>query len=395
LWIITLKLIPIKKMQSGKCMTSTVNASMRNSAVTKNPELESLRGILAIAVLISHVELIEFYFGISYNYAHPVIFHLGRVAVTGFFVLSGYLISLSILNRIEQQQFSLRRFYTARAFRILPLYLFVVLIAAFALPRIEALQFTVPDFARDVRVETHFYWYFFLLMPQVPLLHDAILPFAEPTWSIGVEELFYLVIPFVFLYSGRRFPMLIVGGILGILIVRYTCIYYYKLPSSHMISIVLNLYRYDCIGLGCLLGILQFKKSKWFYSIKGVHVILSLAALILLFSMITLETYDYFPFALIFAVIIAYLSNHKRRYSSPRWLIYSGTVSYSLYLTHEIVVVFLIHSGIAKDSKALLYLLSISGALLLATVVYYLVERPFMKFGARRNNIVQKKTGTA
>lgn len=77
---------------------------------TKNQNLEALLGILAIVVLISHISLIRMYFGRSNDYLKPFFFHLGRVGVTGFFVLGGYLITLSILKRMEHKNWSIRTF---------------------------------------------------------------------------------------------------------------------------------------------------------------------------------------------------------------------------------------------------------------------------------------------
>ena len=171
----------------------TINPRKKNSN-EKNLHLEALRGILAILVLISHISLIRLYFGRSNDYLNPVMFHLGRVAVTGFFVLSGYLISMSIFKRMEHKNWSISKFYVGRIFRIWPLYFFVILLALYFLPSINSLHFTLPNYLGDVRIDKLNYLYFLFFMPQVPLINNMVLPFAEPTWSIGVEEIFYLII---------------------------------------------------------------------------------------------------------------------------------------------------------------------------------------------------------
>jgi peptidoglycan/LPS O-acetylase OafA/YrhL len=76
----------------------------------KNLNLEALRGIFALMVLISHVALIRLYFGYSDDYLNPILFHLGRIAVTGFFVLSGYLITYNILKRKESNEWNIEAF---------------------------------------------------------------------------------------------------------------------------------------------------------------------------------------------------------------------------------------------------------------------------------------------
>jgi peptidoglycan/LPS O-acetylase OafA/YrhL len=347
----------------------------------KNLNLEALRGILAIMVLIGHVFLIRLYFGRSNNYLlNPTLFHLGRVAVTGFFVLSGYLITLSILKKMELKEWNIKTFYLARIFRIWPLYFFVIAIAILVLPHIELVHFTVPKYLTDVRINTHKYWYYFFLVPQIPLIDNCVLPFAEPTWSIGVEEIFYLIIPVVIGLSKKNLGGILFGFILFFLLVKYSVIYNYNLPYSDPGPKLLTYYRYDCVAFGCLMGSLHFNGSKLFKSINGVHLIISVVLFIVLLKNMKITHYDYFPFAVCFGIMIAYLVNKEAKIKSPRWLIYIGTISYSLYLIHEIAIVYLVNMNLDKKSMALMHLLSIVIAVALASVTYFAIEKPFMKY---------------
>ena len=350
----------------------------------KNLNLEAFRGILALMVLISHVELIRLYFGRSYDYMNPIIFHLGRVGVTGFFVLSGYLITMSILNRRQGNNWSIRGFYIGRIFRIWPLYFLVILLAIVVLPNISQLQFTLPNYVTDARVATNNYWHYIFFMPQTPLINNVVLPFAEPTWSIGVEEIFYLVIPWIIVAANKNLQKGLIIFIALFLIIKYILIYGYQMPYSELPAKLLNYYRYDCIALGVLLGVLHFGKNKIFTSINGLHLFAAFVVLLVLFKNLTTNSYDYFPFGACFAVVIAYFANKNTAFKSPRWLVYIGTISYSLYLTHEIVIVYLINLGFDRKPMILMYIISIIGAIILASAFYFLVEKPFMKFGASK-----------
>lgn len=369
------------KKSNSKTSKNIVPITKIENSNEKNLHLEALRGILAILVLISHISLIRLYFGRSNDYLNPVMFHLGRVAVTGFFVLSGYLISMSIFKRMEHKNWSISKFYVGRIFRIWPLYFFVILLALYFLPSIYSLHFTLPNYVGDVRIEKLNYWYFLFFMPQVPLINNMVLPFAEPTWSIGVEEIFYLIIPWLISTTLKNFTKRLLVFILVFLIAKYIAIYWFQLPSSSLIAKLLNYYRYDCIALGCLMGVLHYTKNKLFTSIGGYHLLFSLLGFILLFNLITIYSYDYFPFALCFAVIIAFLVNKNDTFKSPKWLIHIGTVSYSLYLTHEIAIVFLLNINLDQKSIWVLYTSSILLAIALASLVYYLIEKPFMDRG--------------
>jgi len=346
----------------------------------KNLHLESLRGILALMVLISHIALIRLYFGRSNDYLNPILFHLGRVAVTGFFVLSGYLISLSIFRRMENHEWSVTKFYVGRVFRIWPLYYFVIIMAIYFLPTINLFHFTLPNFVSDARIETSNYWYFLFFMPQVPLINNCVLPFAEPTWSIGVEEIFYLIIPLLISTTKKKFTIGLLVFLVLFLAAKYYCIHFLNLPSDNYIAKLLNYYRYDAIALGCLIGVLHFTKNRLFTNIGIYSLVFSLLGFILLFNSITIYNYDYFPFAICFAILIAYVVNKKNSFSSPKWLVHVGTVSYSLYLTHEIVIVFLLNQKVDSISMVAMYSISIALSIILATIIYYSIEKPFMNY---------------
>ncbi len=350
-------------------------------SLEKNQHLEALRGILALMVLVSHISLIRYYFGRSDEYLNPVIFHLGRVAVTGFFVLSGYRITRSMLTRMSRNNWSIGGFYIGRMFRIWPLYFFVIILAIWILPHINQLHFILPSVVTDVRIAISNRLYFLFFLPQVPLINNAYLPFAEPTWSIGVEELFYLSIPWIVVLSKEKIRNTLIGFLVLFMLAKYSAIYIFQLPPTNQIAKLLTYYRYDCVALGCLLGVLHFKKNKFVGSIHFSHLVFSLIALFVLFKSISISSYDYFPFAVCFAIIIACLANKSQELKSPKWLIHIGTVSYSLYLTHELVIVFLINTGLDQKSMPAMYVFSVIFAILLATVIYQIIEKPFMKLG--------------
>jgi peptidoglycan/LPS O-acetylase OafA/YrhL len=260
--------------------------------------------------------------------------------------------------------------------------------AIYVLPHLDFLQFTLPNYLIDARIETYNYWYFLFFLPQIPLINNCVLPFAEPTWSIGIEEIFYLIIPWLAVTTKKNFTKGLLIFILVFVLAKYLAIYWFKLPSGNCIAKLFNYYRYDCIALGCLLGVWHFTKNKLFTSVGTSLLLFSLFAFLVLFNFITIYSYDYFPFALCFAIIIAFLVNHKNNFSSPKWLVHIGTVSYSLYLTHEIVIVFLLNINIDSSSMLLIYVLSILLAIALATIIFYTIEKPLMNYGI---SILKKK----
>jgi peptidoglycan/LPS O-acetylase OafA/YrhL len=154
--------------------------------------LDSSRGIAAIIVLIYHVNEYIFHYILDEN-AHSwiltshvgyflAIFINGTNAVSYFFVLSGFVLAYSFLK--SGQQPKLIEFYTKRVFRILPLYVVVILIAI-------AMNYNkLPDTASVVKE--------LLLLPDVHIL-------VPPGWSLTVELLCSFFIPVLILIIQRRF----------------------------------------------------------------------------------------------------------------------------------------------------------------------------------------------
>ena len=146
------------------------------------PEIDGLRAVSVIPVIFFHAGL-EFFKG-------------GFLGVDIFFVISGYLITLIILNDLDKGNFSLSKFYERRARRILPALFFVICCCVpFAyfwmlpdpLENFGQSVFATIFFANNVLLwMTSGYWD--LASEFKPLIH---------TWSLAVEEQFYIVFPLI------------------------------------------------------------------------------------------------------------------------------------------------------------------------------------------------------
>ena len=141
--------------------------------MTYRPEIDGLRAIAVVPVILFHAGLVTF--------------SGGYVGVDVFFVISGYLITRLIINEIKAETFSLLRFYQRRARRILPAMLFVsVVCLPFAmvilLPQ-DMVNFGKSLIAVVTFSSNFFFWkesgYFSPTSELAPLLH---------TWSIAVED---------------------------------------------------------------------------------------------------------------------------------------------------------------------------------------------------------------
>ncbi len=355
----------------------------------KNPHLEAFRGIMALLVVVSHVEVIRFYFGISQNYLQPFVCHLGRVAVTGFFVLSGYLITLSILKSLQTSTWKMSHFYIRRTLRILPLYYFIVCMALFVLPHISALAFKIPHYVMEGRLHERTYWYYLLLLPQLTNIESLVVPFAEPTWSIGVEELFYLIAPLSSVFFRNKIEKALLIFVIGYVLLKLILLYVVHLNPYHYVYQLLCYHRFECIGMGCLLATWQINKREWLQKIKAWHFYASILLIAILLYKKDLYSFSYTWFALLFMIIIAYLIVNAIALKSHKWLVFIGKISFSLYLAHEIGIVALLNSGLVKSTSFMVYPLVIAIAILMGTVLYYSIEKPFMQLA---NHLIKKET---
>jgi peptidoglycan/LPS O-acetylase OafA/YrhL len=102
------------------------------------PGLDGLRFYAALGVAITHAEQVASWAGVANVY--PLVSTLGDTCVSGFFVLSGFLITFLLLDEFESGGIHLLNFYARRALRIWPVYFALIILAFFILPAIPAMQ---------------------------------------------------------------------------------------------------------------------------------------------------------------------------------------------------------------------------------------------------------------
>ncbi|QJF50346.1 acyltransferase family protein [Roseobacter ponti] len=139
----------------------------------------------------------------------PQLLRRGFLGVDFFFVLSGFLITTLLLREEDQNgRFSLRGFYWRRFLRIVPVYFLVVTLIA---------VFFIGVKGRTGYLELLPFYYLFLsnfLASDIPML--------APTWSLSVEEQYYLVWPLLLLLTPRRFILPVLAGLIVLNVVAVT-----------------------------------------------------------------------------------------------------------------------------------------------------------------------------
>jgi peptidoglycan/LPS O-acetylase OafA/YrhL len=307
------------------------------------PTLDGLRGVAILLVLFHHFQIIT-----PGNAARTILYHLsdfGPHGVDLFFVLSGFLIT-SILLDSRQHPHYFRNFYMRRTLRIFPLYYLVVALSIFVLPAvIGAIPAAASKLGRFATTTADWPWYVFYLsnfqLARTGIFH----PVLGVTWSLAIEEQFYLIWAAVVFFLGRRrVEYLALALVVSSPIVRAAVLYG---GASWITAYVITPCRFDAIALGAFLasaargpesrwGALG-KLSKW-VALLGTPVLLGLyGSGIWSYSHPATLIYGYTPVALVCGAWLRLaLAPHGHpliaaslRNSALRFF---GKYSYSIYL---------------------------------------------------------------
>lgn len=318
------------------------------------PQLDGLRGVAILLVVFAH----------AWNGVYPARNRLiGRVAVgvvSGgglfgvrlFFVLSGFLITSILLREHERTgTVGLRAFYGRRARRLLPALLLVAgayaayaVIATSGHERTQALGsvFRAVTYVEDLKP----------LISSIPTSD-----FLGHTWSLAVEEQFYLAWPLALLVTASRWGrrgvattaiMVIVATVLG----RHLLVY-----RSVGIG---NLMEWDALMLGCLLAVRPFRPARWL----GAAAWVVLGA-----SLFVWPRSPTWPLTVSAAACgVALMHAFRCQWLTHPVLRYFGRISYGLYLWHALLLRFDISVPLA---------LALSVAV--ADVSFRFIESPFLR----------------
>lgn len=302
----------------------------------KFKNLDSLRTIAFFSTFLSHAFWTEseqirnsdvFEFVVQFRQ----IFSFG---VPFFFVLSGFLITYLILREQEYHNgFNLTNFYMRRVLRIWPVY-FVVLFVGFVLfPFLK----TVVD--GGVYTENANPWMYIAFLSNFDQIIQHDLPMGVglgPTWSVAVEEQFYLIWPiFLLIFTKNKFIIPITATIL----LSVTLLLIFILPSKH--TVLCSIY----LAVGGLFGYLMFYKKRWISELtqilNKIFPILLLALIGLMYLSTKVEYYMLVLLVFLISVVMGLLITQQcadEKYQVRRipFLEKVGKYTYGLYLYHVI-----------------------------------------------------------
>lgn len=290
-------------------------------------EIDGLRAIAVVPVVLFHAGFATFCGGF--------------IGVDIFFVISGFLITSIIISEMDDGKFSLLHFYERRARRILPALFFVI---AACIP--FAWMWLTPNYLRDffqsvvavaVFSSNILFWhesgYFDIAAELKPLLH---------TWSLAVEEQYYIFFPLFLMMTGhlgkrRQLIMLVVFGLASLGLAQWLA---YKRPTAAFFLLPTRGWE---ILLGAVIAFYVNKRGLPKRSIIFNNAASLVGFALIIYSIVYFDASTPFPgfYALApttgagLLILFATESTLSFRILTNRLLVGIGLISYSIYLWHQ------------------------------------------------------------
>jgi peptidoglycan/LPS O-acetylase OafA/YrhL len=333
---------------------------------TYRNDIDGLRAIAVICVILFHL-------GYLTN---------GYLGVDVFFTISGYLITSIIYKELQNDKFSIYNFYERRIRRILPLVIFSTIIAF-----ILGVFFMLPDdlenlcqsiFATNIsannilmKITSADYWA--LKNDYKPLMH---------TWSLGVEEQFYIIYPFLFLFLKNNSKKII---LLFLFLITSISLFFFLEGNDSSTKFYFLQYRFFELSFGgiCALFFYEENSFKNYINNKYLLYIIVFMLFVVLFNDFKIKNEILIIITTILTSLILVFGKEQSNKNNIYKFIFSwsvlvkiGKISFSLYIWHQIVFAFSRYFLFEKINgfKALFLTIIV---VLMSLISYYFIEKKF------------------
>jgi peptidoglycan/LPS O-acetylase OafA/YrhL len=338
---------------------------------------DGIRCLAVAAVVAAHLELLK---SIEGTRVSPLLD--GGTGVSAFFVLSGFLITMLMIRETDiAGSISISSFYGRRILRIVPLY--ALFLAAVLV--VVALRQPVADFKTLLAASTYTYNFVPRSWFSVVLNH---------TWSLAVEEHFYLLWPFVFLFLYPRSPRLLVGLCAALFVCSY--LFFVEIDSYWRWRTQFSFDRWTMVAgsnilAGCVMALLIMGGRRSLVATEIIKSRVSLVIGVCLFANTIIVAklpshLDGYIRAIGITLIVGWLflnqTSTLARVLEFRPLRFLGLISYGIYIWQG----FFIGSEPQRSANQAWpppLWLGLLMVLVVSPVSYYLFERPIMRMGRR------------
>ena len=336
------------------------------------PEIDGLRACAIIPVILFHA---------GFDFCKG-----GFLGVDVFFVISGYIITGILIKEREKGIFSLTKFYVRRIRRIVPGLFFMLTVVSifyllFASPSIQEIELLGDAIISSVAFSSNLY---FAYSSGYFASNSELLPFLH-TWSLAVEEQFYIIYPFLFLLLFKPGKRTFIFFLLVILILSLVLAQFggSLLGKWNFYLLPTRAWELSAGAMSFFLG-RGIKKQFYFKWISELLTVLGLSAVFLSFLVLDQSIQAPGVWCLLPVVgtilIILFCRQGSLSYFllSRKYMVYLGLISYGAYLWHHPILSisrhFVLHPSYLPNAVTFVAVIT---SLLLACLSYHFIEKPF------------------
>lgn len=291
--------------------------------------LTSLRFFFALMVFGAHCYVIDSRFNTH-------VFKEGFVGVSFFFILSGFIIAYNYQKKIEERRVTKRRFWVARVARIYPLHLLTLTLLALGSNAVDPMGWW-----EGVK---HFVMAAFLLHPFVPKM-DYFFYFNSPSWSLGCEQVFYFLFPFLALLFAKRQRLIavlvacaaIMPFLMSLTDEANIRAYWYVNPLARFPDFLVGMLLFR-VYEWCRPKKISFSTASWLeVGTLCIFILFYTAAGEWIPKVYRYSCYYWIPVSLVL-LVFSLQKGFLSRLLSNKYLVIGGEISYGFYLIHTLII---------------------------------------------------------
>jgi peptidoglycan/LPS O-acetylase OafA/YrhL len=329
--------------------------------------LTSLRIVFAIMVFLSHLQFFP-KTDVLFTKVYKSIFYEGYLGVSFFFILSGFVLSLSYKKRFSESKISYRDYLIARIARIYPLHILTLLISVPLM--LPYLKVSILGFCAKLVTNL------LLLQSWIPN-SEFYFSFNAPSWSISDEFFFYLIFPFLILLARPK-------KILPIAVLILVPIGVYLIPETihHKFFYVNPIFRMFDFFIGILVHRVYEKNifkptSKVTATCQELFAIGIFIVFFFYHKHIPqgyrFSCYYWIPMTIVI-LTFSYAHGSLSKVLSNRWLVLGGEISFGFYMIHQLVIKYMVYLNSKLKIISNNYVLSLMVFFLAIVASYFLYK---------------------
>ncbi|WP_037088210.1 acyltransferase family protein [Neorhizobium vignae] len=319
-----------------------MNETARVTPGSHIPELDGIRGAAVLSVVVLHTTIGLLSPDFTYPSLNPLyrIFFGGGIGVDLFFVLSGFLIGGILIDHKDTDNY-FKVFWVRRAARILPVYL--LLMATYLIAKQIGQSVNAPWFHSFLMNDPLPIWTYltFTQNNYMALTNNGGALWVGITWSLAVEEQFYLLFPFVVYFFSKKTVMKI--AVITLIVAYFSRLYLWK-NYSFYVGYFPTQSRADALMFGVLAAYLvRSSKLQWLADRRILFDIIAMAAIAILMWKVKRWIGDSGSFSLrcavfAYAIVRIFITDGLyRKFFRSRFMVFMGLISYSFYMYHQAI----------------------------------------------------------